>query len=62
MSWEKGFEAGVAFTLRHFIVHGITSHAISEFISKLEHLRTWKTPEEWRELVVKNIRVEDEDG
>lgn len=62
MNWEKGFEAGVAFTLRHFTLSGASTFDVTHFILQLEHLRTWKSPEEWRELVEKNIVLEDNDG
>lgn len=51
----KGFEAGVAFAVRHGRVD------ISHLITQLSVLRTWKTYEEWQEFVMRNI-VEDEDG
>ena len=57
IAWSKGFEAGVAFTL----AYGAAPANISNFIMNLEQLRRWKTYEEWRELVEKNI-VEDNYG
>ena len=62
MSWEKGFEAGVAFTLRHLDLRDVTPTDISHFIMQLEHLRTWKVHNEWRELVEKNISSEGRDA
>ena len=54
MNWEKGFESGIAFALRHNCTD------ISRFITELARLRTWKTHEEWQELVEKNhITSED---
>ena len=52
--WNKGFEAGIAFALRHDCTD------ISRFITELSNLRTWKTHDEWEELVERNIvRVEE---
>jgi hypothetical protein len=62
MNWEKGFEAGVAFTLRHFTSNGVSPTDISHFIMELEHLRMWKTHEEWRKLVEKNIVLAEENN
>lgn len=57
MNWEKGFEAGIAFALRHNCTD------IPRFITELSNLRTWNTYEEWQSLVEKNIvRVEDDNG
>ena len=53
-SLRKGFDLGIAFALRH------NSGDISKFISELARLRTWKSPEEWKEFVERNyIEVED---
>ena len=60
MEWEKGFDAGVAFTLRHFMGNGASTFDITHFILQLEHLRTWKPGEEWRELVEKNIALRED--
>lgn len=57
LEWRKGFEAGVAFTLRRFSAYGVTPDDISNFILNLEHLRQWKTNEEWRELIEKNVEI-----
>ena len=50
LAWRKGFEAGVAFTLRNFIVTGITSHGFTKFITDLYSLRPWKTYEDLRRM------------
>ena len=52
---RKGFEAGIAFALRHNCTD------ISHFITELSKLRTWKTPEEWKDFIERNI-VEETDG
>lgn len=51
---RKGFEAGVAFALRH------NCNDIPQFITELARLRTWNTYEEWRDLVERNVvRMEE---
>ena len=52
--WSKGFEAGIAFALRHNCTD------IPRFIAELARLRTWNTYEEWQTLVEKNIVREEE--
>lgn len=60
MNWQKGFEAGVAFTLRHLCKEGMSTDDISKFILELEYLRAWKTHDEWREFIEKNVaRLEE---
>ena len=53
--WSKGFEAGIAFALRHNCTD------ISHFITELSNLRTWKTHEEWKDFIERNV-VEEENG
>ena len=53
--WSKGFEAGIAFALRHDCTDS------EHFIAELTRLRTWNTHDEWKELVEKNS-VTDEDS
>ena len=48
--WAKGFEAGIAFALKH------DCNDIPNFIDELVRLRTWNNYEEWKELVEKNTR------
>lgn len=55
LAWRKGFEAGVAFTLRRFTEDGAIVDDVYKFITDLYSLRTWKTYEEWREFVKKNV-------
>ena len=54
IAWRKGFEAGVAFTLKHYTKSGVDTVDICRFISDLEHLRPWKAGEDWKELIEKN--------
>ena len=53
--WSKGFEAGIAFALRH------NCNDIPQFITELARLRTWNTYAEWQDFVERNI-VEENDG
>lgn len=53
-AWCKGFEAGVAFTLRRLTEDGVNVNDICKLIGDLQTLRTWKTAEEWRDLVERN--------
>lgn len=53
--WNKGFEAGIAFALRHNCTD------IYHFITELSNLRTWKTHEEWKDFIERNV-VEEENG
>lgn len=62
LAWRRGFENGVAFALRRFTENGTSVGDISKFILDLEHLRMWKTIDEWRELVEKNVVTEKCDG
>lgn len=54
--WAKGFEAGIAFALRH------NCNDTSKFIADLTNLRTWNTRDEWREIVEKNAMEEGRDA
>ena len=56
--WQKGFEAGVAFAVRHLSVDDDFNIDISKIVSDLAALRLWKSEVEWRELVEKNYDVE----
>ena len=62
LAWRRGFEDGVAYTLRRFTKDGTSTINISEFILELEHLRLWKNHEEWRELMEKNIKIGERNG
>ena len=53
--WSKGFEAGIAFALRHNCTDS------EHFISELARLRTWNTREEWQKLVEKNVLNTEEE-
>ena len=53
---RKGFEAGIAFALRHGCID------ISRLVADLSVLRTWKSPEEWQEFVEKNVLKEVTDA
>ena len=54
ISWRKGFEAGVAFTLRRCAENGTDIGDISKLIGDLQTLRLWKNVDEWRNLVERN--------
>ena len=58
---EKGFEAGVAFTLRHLTDNEHNVIDISKFVGEISNLRTWKSAAEWDDFVKRNI-VEDNYG
>lgn len=51
LKWRKGFEAGVAFTLRHIYENNDVSIDTLKLVGDLNHLRPWKSIEEWYELV-----------
>lgn len=59
--WYKGFDAGVAFTIRQLTSNGSNVIDINNFITELSNLRTWKSREEWKDFVERNI-VEGENG
>ena len=60
LEWRKGFECGVAFTLRRFTENGIDVGDVSKLIGDLQTLRLWKSVDEWRDLVDRNCAREDQ--
>lgn len=58
--WYKGFDDGIAFTIRQLTSNGSNVIDIDNFITELSNLRTWKSREEWKDFVERNI-VEAED-
>lgn len=57
IAWKNGFEAGVAYTLRHLGKNNFTNEDIGRLISSLERLRVWKTGEEWKDLIKRNTTI-----
>ena len=56
-AWQKGFEAGVVFAVRHLSVDDDFNIDISKLVSDVVALRVWKSEVEWWELVEKSYDV-----
>lgn len=52
-AWNGGFEAGVAYVFGHIPEGALTLVDVNRFISWIELKCSWKTADEWRELIMK---------